>query len=66
MEPTNLHSEKTSLIYQLQNRCEKFDYALENNEDFKAARIIYREIKNLREKLNDMKISTTNKLEDII
>lgn len=66
MDSKNLHSEKTSLLFQLQNRCEKFDYALENNEDFKAARIIYREIKDLREKLNDMKASTTNNLENII
>jgi hypothetical protein len=66
MESNNLLSEKTSLLFQLQNRCEKFDYALENSEDFKTARIIYREIKDLREKLNDMRVSTTDKLENII
>ncbi len=66
MESNNLLSEKTSLLCQLQNRCEKFDFALENNEDFKTARIIYREIKELRERLNDMNISMTKKLENII
>ena len=66
MESNHLHSEKTSLLFQLQNSCENFDSALENNEDFITAKIIYREIKELRARLNDIKISTTNKLENII
>ena len=66
MESNNLRSEKTSLLFQLQNRCENFDYALENNADFKTARKIFGEIKELREKLKDMSVSTTSKLENII
>jgi hypothetical protein len=66
MDSNNLHSEKTSLLFQLQNRCEKFDYALEHNGDFKTARIIYREIKDLRARLNEMNVSTPNNLENII
>ena len=66
MESNNLHSEKTYLLFQLQNSCEKFDSALDNNEEFKAAKIIYREMKTLRARLNDMNVSTTNKLENII
>ncbi len=66
MESNILHSEKTSLLFQLQYKCERFDSALENNEDFKTARIIYREIKDLREQLKEMKVSTTNNFENII
>jgi|GEM_PF-2160826 len=62
----NLHSERTGLLFQLQNRCEMFHSALENDEEFKSARVIYREIKGLRERLMEMKVSTTNKLENII
>jgi hypothetical protein len=43
-----------------------FHSALENDEEFKSARVIYREIKGLRERLMEMKVSTTNKLENII
>ncbi|HXB31512.1 MAG TPA: hypothetical protein VNW49_16915 [Puia sp.] len=39
----------------MQNRCDQFDFALENNEDFKTVRTIYREIKELRAKLIEMK-----------
>jgi hypothetical protein len=63
MESNNLHSEKISLLFNLQNRCDQFDFALENNEDFKTVRTIYREIKELRAKLIEMKeknFKTTN------
>ena len=51
MESNHLHSEKTSLLFQLQNSCENFDSALENNEDFKTAKIIYREMKEPESKI---------------
>jgi hypothetical protein len=65
MDSSNSHSERFSLLFQLQNRCEKFDSALANDEEFKTARIIYREIKGLRERLKEMEVSTTGKVENI-
>lgn len=54
MQSNFLHSEKSSLLVQLNSRSEKFDYVLNLEEDFEAAKIIYMEIKTLRERLVDL------------
>ena len=48
-------SDRSSLEIQLQSRSERFDYLLEQNEDFEEAKMIYREIKELRLRLNENK-----------
>jgi len=47
-------SDRSSLEIQLQSRSERFDYVLEHNEDFEEAKMIYREIKELRLRLNEI------------
>jgi hypothetical protein len=47
-------SDRPSLEIQLQSRSERFDYVLEHNEDLEEAKIIYREIKELKSRLNEM------------
>ena len=54
MQSNYLHSEKSSLLVQLHSSSEKFDYVLNLEEDFEAAKIIYMEIKTLRERLVDL------------
>lgn len=46
--------ERSSLEIQLQSRSERFDYILEQNEDFEEAKMIYKEIKELRSRLNEI------------
>jgi hypothetical protein len=47
-------SDRSSLEIQLQSRSERFDYDLEHNEDFEEAKMIYREIKEMRLRLNEI------------
>jgi hypothetical protein len=47
-------SDRSSLEIQLQSRGERFDYVLEHNEDFEEAKMIYKEIKELRLRLNEI------------
>jgi hypothetical protein len=54
MQTVNLHSERISLQIQLQSKNEEFDYAIEKEENFEEAKILYREIKALRLKLKNM------------
>ena len=48
-------SDRTSLESQLQSSSERFDYVLEQNEDLEEAKMIYREIKELRLRLKEIK-----------
>jgi hypothetical protein len=54
MQSNILHSEKISLQLQLQSNSEKFDNAINHEEDCQAAKIIYKEIKKLRERLKEI------------
>ena len=54
MQSKYLHSEKISLQLQLQSKSEKFDYAIEHEEGCETAKIIYREIKELRVRLKQI------------
>ncbi len=54
MQSNYLNSEKVSLQLQLESKNEMFDYALEQDDDCAAAKIIYREIKELRIRLKEM------------
>jgi hypothetical protein len=54
MQSNYLNSERVSLLLQLQHKSEKFDYALDKDEDCETAKFIYREIKELRIKLKEM------------
>jgi hypothetical protein len=55
MSSNHLNAEKLSLKLRLQSKCEQFDYALELEDDCESAKIIYVEIKTLRERLEEMK-----------
>jgi len=48
MESNHLHGERISLQIQLQTKNEKFDHAIEQEEDFETAKMLYREIKELK------------------
>jgi hypothetical protein len=54
MSSKNFPSEMSSLEIQLQGRSERFDYVLEHNEDFEEAKMLYKEIKELRLRLNEI------------
>jgi NhaP-type Na+/H+ and K+/H+ antiporter len=54
MPSNNLHSERISLQIQLQQKNEKFDYAIEHEDDCESAKLIYREIKELKTRLKEM------------
>jgi hypothetical protein len=54
MQSKYLHSEKISLQLQLQSKSEKFDYAIEHEEGCEVAKLIYREIKELRARLKQI------------
>jgi hypothetical protein len=56
MQSKYLHSEKMSLQLQLQSKSEKFDYAIEHEEDCESAKLIYREIKELRVRLKEINL----------
>jgi hypothetical protein len=55
MQSNKIHSERISLQIQLQQKNEKFDYAIEHEEDCESAKLIYREIKELRTRLKELK-----------
>jgi hypothetical protein len=55
MQSNYLNSEKVSLLLQLESKNELFEYALEQDDDCAAAKIIYREIKELRTRLKELK-----------
>jgi hypothetical protein len=57
MSPNLLSSDKSSLEIQLQSKSERFDYVLEQNEDFDEAKILYREIKKLRLRINEINLN---------
>jgi hypothetical protein len=59
MQSNKLRSERVSLQIQLQQKNEKFDYAIEHKEDCEEAKLIYREIKKLK-----MRLKEINQLED--
>jgi hypothetical protein len=56
MQAKYLHSEKISLQLQLQAKSEKFDYAIEHEDDCEKAKLIYREIKELRLRLKEINL----------
>jgi hypothetical protein len=51
MQSNHLHAERISLQIQLQAKNEKFDHAIEHEEDCKTAKMLYREIKELKARL---------------
>ena len=56
MQSNKLYSEKISLQLQLQSKSEKFDFAIEHDEKCQEAKIIYREIKELRARLKEINL----------
>jgi len=54
MEPNFLQSDISSLEIELKSKSDRFDYVLERDEDFEEAKMIYREIKELRLRINEI------------
>jgi protein-arginine kinase activator protein McsA len=54
MQSNHLHAERISLQIQLQAKNEKFDYAIEHEEDCESAKMLYREIRELRSRLKQI------------
>ena len=57
MEPNSIHSERISLQIQLQSKNEQFDYAIEQEDDFETAKLLYQEIKELRVRLKQFHLA---------
>ena len=66
MESNYSDSEKNSLLLHLQHKSVMFDNALDHDEDFAVAKIILREIKELRTRLLEMNVPVPNKLQKFI
>jgi hypothetical protein len=54
MDSNNLHTERITLQIQLQSKNEQFDYAIEQENDFEAAKLLYQEIKELKIRLKQI------------
>jgi hypothetical protein len=60
MPSTYEHSEKVDLQLKLNSESAKFDYALEQEEDCESAKIIFQKIKELRTRLKELNVSTSD------